>query len=60
MRLYSFHIYMYRDDIDISNFIYHDLKEEVVAKFPGQLKGEDFVIENCKVHVNLVIRPSSY
>lgn len=45
---------MYRDDIDISNFIYRDLEEEVVAKFPGQLKGEDFVIENCKVHVNLV------
>ena len=54
MKLYSLCIYMYRDDIDISNFIYCDLKEEVVAKFPGQLKGEDFVIENCKVHVNLV------
>lgn len=54
MTFYLLHIYMYRDDIDISNFIYRDLEEEVVAKFPGQLKGEDFVIENCKVHVNLV------
>ena len=31
-------------------YMYKNLDGEVVGKLPGQLKGEDFVISDCKVH----------
>ncbi len=34
---------------DLSNYMYQELIGVQVGKVPGQLNGEDFIIEDCKV-----------
>ena len=33
----------------MTNYMYQGLNGAVVGKVPGQLRGEDFIIEDCKV-----------
>ena len=40
-----------RSDDDLSNYMYQYVNGVNVGKTPGQLNGEDFIIEDCKVHV---------
>ena len=55
-----YYIIIYSDDEDLSMYMYKDLDGEVVGKLPGQLKGEDFVISDCKVHDYMWILCNTY
>lgn len=42
-----------RGDVDTSNFIIQNEVEQVVGRMPGQLSGQQCIIQNCEVSLGL-------
>ena len=38
-----------RKDIDPADYCYENLEGQTLSKYPGQINGQHFSIENCKV-----------
>jgi len=47
------------DRPDPKNYMYSDLEGTVVGKLPGSIDGQQFLIQNCKVH-SLIIHRNVY
>ena len=49
-----FHFVFCRDKrprLDIKNYMYDGLKDQTVGKLPGAIDGQQFIVQNCQVHV---------
>ena len=47
--IYKAHTIIYRDEIDVSKYVYQELSNVTVVKEAGELNGQAFHIESCDV-----------